>query len=117
MKYFFFKFKKKKLVGVCSTRINQEYLGYCCSKIKYNSGYIMTLGVSPTFRRRGIASDMIRESESTLISKFKCKKLTLHCKGLNILKFIKKKLTMTQLFYFTKRMGSMSPIELWIIIF
>jgi ribosomal protein S18 acetylase RimI-like enzyme len=69
-----------KIVGVCSTKIMHEYIFNCFHHLQYNYGYIMTLGVSNLFRRKGIASKMIMITEERMLTNHNCKLLSLHCK-------------------------------------
>jgi len=71
-----------KVIGVCScrTRIITEASYLCCTSTQIREAYIMTLGVSSTFRRKGLASRLLRLMHQYLISEFNIQRFTLHCK-------------------------------------
>lgn len=60
--------------------MNSEYIYSCFDIINYHNGYIMTLGVANSHRRKGIASKMLQETEEFMHGKHDCKILSLHCK-------------------------------------
>ena len=72
-----------QIVGVLTARFHSDYQSFLHWLLGYSgfkSGYIMTLGVLNTYRRKGIASSMLHQIEMDLKEKQQCKKMTLHCK-------------------------------------
>jgi ribosomal protein S18 acetylase RimI-like enzyme len=72
-----------KIIGVCSARVFEEsHFEWCGFKYtRVRMGYIMTLGVSPSHRRKGLASKMLEMLERRmLLEPYNVTKLTLHCK-------------------------------------
>ncbi|KAL0488329.1 N-alpha-acetyltransferase [Acrasis kona] len=72
-----------KVIGVCSARVYEEVEFSWCgfNKKSMVMGYIMTLGVCPSHRRRGLASKMLDMLERRmLLEPYNVTRLTLHCK-------------------------------------
>jgi ribosomal protein S18 acetylase RimI-like enzyme len=72
-----------KIIGVCSARVFEENQFRWCGlrNNKIRMGYIMTLGVSPVHRRKGLASKMLDILERRMLQDpYNVTRLTLHCK-------------------------------------
>lgn len=63
-----------KVVGVVTSRINEKGWSVCTSDLE---GYIMTLGVDPKLRRRGVGSFLLRNICSILFQEG-CSSIQLH---------------------------------------
>ena len=68
-----------KIVGVITIRVRNESLFWPFITSNKMIGYIMTMSVLPSFRRKGIASALLKTLTRRCIEKFENFRLELHC--------------------------------------
>ena len=68
-----------KIVGVITIRMRNESLFWPFITSNKMIGYIMTMSVLPSFRRKGIASALLKTLTRRCIEKFENFRLELHC--------------------------------------
>jgi len=68
------------IIGVITARVKPR--GWCCWTTNFE-GYIMTLGVTESYRKRGLGTLLLNMMCDMLRQEGHCTKITLHCKALN----------------------------------
>mmetsp|Transcript_13672 Transcript_13672/g.20712 ORF Transcript_13672/g.20712 Transcript_13672/m.20712 type:complete len:303 (+) Transcript_13672:147-1055(+) len=71
-----------RLVGVCTARLKKQtfYKYFCYEYFTLRIGYIMTLGVTASHQRRGLASKMLHYMQWHMKESKGCHQVRLHCK-------------------------------------
>jgi len=81
--------RELKQLGEAMPKVFDGLVGVATAKIHYNKalkcreGYISTLGVSPSFRCKGLGRCLLNNIISALSGKYRCPRITLHVKDDN----------------------------------